>query len=478
MTIKCGERQQMHFLPPSIEEYVSPDDPVRAYDAFIEHCVAHNLIRFDCPNYEGRPEYDPAAMVKLLVYSYSYGIRSSRQIERACIHNLSYLWLMGGLQPDHNTIANFRKDHKELLKDLLKKSVRICVELNLIDGNVLFVDGTKMRANASDKRTWSKQRCEEELKKVDVRINQLLDECQKTDDQEQEKEHFTKMQKELSDQETLKNKIQKALEAMTAKNKNNLNLTDPDCAIMVGSGGKHSSYNVQTGFDDQHGLIVSSQPVSDAHDRYQLANQTKNANNNVEKTYAVACADAGYADTIELQKVEEQKTVPVVPSQTQALHQERRPFHHDDFKYDSQNDCYVCPEGHILSRQGIGKPGVSNAYRINERKICLSCPHFGKCTSSPEGRSISRLLLEDVKKRFEAIYDSPEGQSIYKKRKEKAEHPFGYIKRILKADYFLLRGLAGAGAEASILSTCFNLTRMITILGGVIPLIAQLKPSS
>jgi transposase len=160
MAYRSGERRQTVMFPASVEEYVAADDPVRAYDAFVGQLDFGDLgIEVDADQV-GPPEYDPEAMLKLLVYGYSYGIRSSRKLERATHHNVSFIWLMGGLQPDHKTIARFRRDHRAALARVLKQCARLCIELNLIAGNTLFVDGTKIRANASLARSWTKQKGE------------------------------------------------------------------------------------------------------------------------------------------------------------------------------------------------------------------------------------------------------------------------------------------------------------------------------
>jgi len=129
-----------------------------------------------------------------------------------------------------------------------------------------------------------------------------------------------------------------------------------------------------------------------------------------------------------------------------------------------QDDYYLCPQGHRLTPYRLNK-GKNKVYKIADKKICLACPHYGVCTTSPTGRTISRLLKEEVRQRLEAQYDEPSSQEIYKLRKEKVELPFGHIKHNLKFDSFLLRGLKGVKAEASIIGTCFNLVRMITLLG-------------
>lgn len=103
MAYRYNDRDQVMMFPQTIEEYVSPEDPVRAYDAFIEALNLTELGIVLDPDKVGNPEYHPRSMLKLLLYGYSYGIRSSRKLERATHHNFSFIWLMSGLKPDHKT---------------------------------------------------------------------------------------------------------------------------------------------------------------------------------------------------------------------------------------------------------------------------------------------------------------------------------------------------------------------------------------
>lgn len=144
MAYRTGNRYQTAMLPESIERYVSENDPVRAYDAFVE-VLDFDELGIQINTYKvGNAEYHPRAMLKLLVYGPSYGIRSSRKLERETYHNMSFMWLMGGLRPDHKTISQFRRKNKKALQKVLKLSVRMCIKLDLIAGNVLFVDGTRL----------------------------------------------------------------------------------------------------------------------------------------------------------------------------------------------------------------------------------------------------------------------------------------------------------------------------------------------
>jgi transposase len=465
MAYRYGTRYQIGLFPQSIEDYVASNDPVRAYDAFVEALDFNDLgIQID-PNQVGNSEYDPKAMLKLFVYGYSYGTKSSRKLEREIYHNLSFIWLMGSLKPDHKTIAEFRRKNKEALKKVLRQCARMCLKLDLIAGNVLFVDGTKIRANAARGKTHDQAYYEQHLSEIDGRIEQLVEECEKIDQIEEGQKSWVEMDHELTQKKQLKERIQEALKILKETGRTQINLTDPDCALMHSIQGSHASYNVQSVVDDKNGLIVHAEAVQEATDVNQFASQIDQANEVLEEPCKVACADAGYADTEELQKIDDQQIKVIVPSQRQALHEEEGPFSKSHFRYDKEQNCYWCPEGHRLRYDWTDKKSGKRYYQITNGKICGCCVHYGQCTSAKKGRKIIRLALEEVKERLEAQYEEASSQEIYVRRKARVEHPFGHIKRNLKTDGFLIRGQTGVNAETSLLGTCFNLARMITILG-------------
>jgi len=477
MAYRYGTRYQFGLFPQSIEDYVAPSDPVRAYDAFVEGLDFNDLgIEID-PNQVGNSEYDPKAMLKLFVYGYSYGTQSSRKLERETHHNLSFIWLMGGLKPDHKTIAEFRRKNKEALKNILRQCARMCLKLDLIAGNVLFVDGTKIRANAARGKTHDQAYYEQHLSEIDGRIEQLVEECEKIDELEKGQKSWIEMEHELTQKKQLKERMQEALKALKETGRTEINLTDPDCALMHSIQGSHASYNVQSVVDGKNGLMVHAEAVQEATDVNQFAIQIEQANEVLEKPCKVACADAGYADTEQLQKVDGQQIKVIVPSQRQALHKEEGPFSKSHFRYDKEQDCYWCPQGHRLRYEWADQERGKRYYHITDRKICHACIHYGQCTSAKKGRVIARIALEEMKEKFEAQYEEPESQAIYKKRKARVELPFGHVKRNLKMDGFLTRGRSGVNAETSLLATCFNLARMITILGvsGLIDKLIGLK---
>lgn len=475
MAYRFGNRHQMVLLPQSIEEYVAEDDPVRAYDAFVE-ALDFNALGIDInPHKVGNAQYDPKAMAKLLVYGYSYGVKSSRKLERETHHNLAFIWLMGGLKPDHKTIAEFRRKNKNSIQQVLKQCARMCIKLDLIAGNVLFVDGTKIRANASANHTHEKVWYQQQLKKVDQRIEQLLQECEGVDQQEQQLDSFVTMNKTLSKTKALKSTIQEVLSEFENSERQKINQTDPDCANMRSIQGKHASYNVQSVVDDKNGLIVHAEAVNDTSDLKQFARQINQANDVLAKPCETACADAGYADADELEKIDTQEIDVVVPSKRQAQRKEPEPFSKKAFKYDKEQDCYYCPEGHKLRLSTIEKKTGGKRYIITDMNLCFNCQHWGVCTTGKSGRKTFRSRNEDLAEKFEAKYNTQDAQEIYAKRKARVEHPYGHMKRNLKTDAFLMRGRDGVQAETSLLATCFNLVRMMSIFGvpGLIQKIAS-----
>lgn len=476
MAYRYANRNQLQLLPSCIEDYISLDNPVRAYDAFIEALDLKELgLNLD-PHQVGNPQYHPKVMLKLLVYGYAYGIRSSRKLERETHQNLAFIWLASGLKPDHKTIAEFRRKNRSQLADILKQCAYLCIELHLIEGNTLFVDGSKFKANASIKKTWDEKKIQKVLNNIDQRIATILSQCETVDEVEEMNGSLVKMDQELKDQDLLKTKVQGIVTKLKAKKQTSLNTTDPDCTRINSLAGTHAGYSVQSVVDEKHGLILSADVVSENNDLNQFSRQINQANALLEHKCQVACADSGYASTAELAKIDQQGIKVVVPSQRQASEKTPSPFAKDQFTYDSIHDCYICPEGHPLTFSSLNKKKKNGHkhYLISAKKTCLACPHYGVCTSSQQGRKVIRLVNEELREKFEAQYLEPESQAIYRKRKAKVELPFGHIKRNLGVNAFLLRGLPGVKAEASLLGTCFNLVRMITLLG-VTTLVSLLK---
>lgn len=479
MAFKFGNnRDQATFLPPVIDDYVGGNDPVRVYDAFIDALDFGELGISLIPK-AGAERYEPRKMLKLIVYGASYGDRASRKLERACRHNLSYMWLMNGLQPDYRTIIRFRSDYKHAIKKVLKQCVRMCVKMDLIEGNTLFLDGSKFRANASIGHTLSREDIEQELTKIDRHIDELMAESERLDQIEDGQPSLVETRQKIEDRQQLADRMKDCLALLKNKKRASVNRVDPDSVKAKSRQGTHAMHNVQCVTDNKHGLIVQAQAVSESNDNGQLVPQLKQAVENIGHTPQAIGTDSGYFNPSETKDIDENIKV-VMPSPQQAS-EEKNPdkiplgqFDKSHFQYDKERDIYICPEGKPLKYQGVDSQRLHrHIYRADARE-CNQCVHHGMCTSGRSGRKVIRSEYEDIIRRQESIYASERGQAIYKGRKQRAELPFGHWKRNLGAGQFLLCGHEKVNAEVSVLATCFNLARMITIVG-VSQLIAEFK---
>ena len=464
-----GNRNQLTLLPQAVDDFIAKDDPVRAYDAFVEALDSDALGLVIDENQPGANPYWPKAMLKLLIYGYAYGIRSSRKLERACYHNLAFIWLTEDSKPDYRTIARFRIANKDILKNVLRHCARMCLTLGLIEGNTLFVDGTKIKANASLKNTWSKERLQKYEVTITENIERILAECEAVDNAEAHNGSLIKLTKELADQKTLKALIAEIAKELKESGKHKLNTTDSDSFVSKSDRGAKMYHNGQVVVDEKHGLIVNTDVVNQSVDANQLSVQAEQSQDTLDKKPKNICADNGYYSIGDIEKLDPEINV-IVPSQGQLIKERTpdkiKPFSKYAFTYNDTRDCYICPENKELRRTDLTIPDKPNAMIYQaRRRDCKHCIRFGVCTTSVNGRKIIRQTNEALMQRLAQIYDSDTGQQIYKLRKQKAELPFAHFKHNMNIRQLLLRGIAKAGVELNLCAIGYNLTRMISLLG-------------
>src|ERR1700759_4637150 len=173
-TFKTGEsREQPSLLPARIEDYVGPDNPVRAIESFV---CALKLAKLGFRHADrgaeevGQPPYDPADLLKLYLYGYINQVRSSRRLEREACRNLELIWLLKNLRPGYRTIANFRKENWEALKAVNRGFVLLARELDLVGGSVVAIDGSFFHGNASKTSIFTRKRLAEQIERLDIEI--------------------------------------------------------------------------------------------------------------------------------------------------------------------------------------------------------------------------------------------------------------------------------------------------------------------
>src|SRR6202045_2941374 len=171
---KTGEsRNQASLLPPRMEDYVGPDNPVRAIESFV---CALDLAKLGFGHADrgaeamGQPPYDPADLLKLYLYGYINQVRSSRRLEREACRNLELIWLLKNLRPGYRTIANFRKENWKALKAVNRGFVLLLRELDLVGGAVVAIDGALFHGDASKATIFTRRRLAEQIANLDKEI--------------------------------------------------------------------------------------------------------------------------------------------------------------------------------------------------------------------------------------------------------------------------------------------------------------------
>lgn len=478
-TFKSGEsREQACLLPPRIEDYVGPDNPVRAIDSFVD---ALDLAGLGFRHARrgvgaGQPPYDPSDLLKLYLYGYICGIRSSRRLEREADRNLELIWLLKNLQPGYRTIANFRKENWAALKAANRSFVLLMRELDLVGGTLVAIDGALFHGNASKGSIFTQRKLARQIVELDKEIeaygkaleaNDAEEARQRTDGPaDGNKADVGEKVKELM---ARRERAQADLKELETGDKGQLSKTDPDARLLSKGDQTIAGYNVQSVVDDKHMLIVESEVVntSDAGHLHAMAKAAKDA---LEATSLEALADAGYYNSEDLKACEDDGIVAYVPVHegNGKLEKEGR-FSRKDFSYDAKVDAYRCPAGELLRpTEGRWKntSGRVEIRYLGRKAVCAACPLRAQCLAPKASyRSIARWEYEDVLERLRTRMGSEEAAKLMRRRSAIVEHPFGTLKCRAGYQHFLVRGFDKVRGEWCLMALCYNFTRVLNILG-------------
>ena len=166
-------RHQMRIS--SLEDAISPDNQVRFIDAFVNSIELSKLgFEVQTLKTEGRPSYNSQVFLKLYLYGYLGGIRSSRKLEKECIRNIEIQWLLEAVRPNYHSISDFRKNNPVALKNLFKLFVCFLKDANLIAGETIAIDGTKSRAHNSKKANYNQKKIDKHLGYIEAKTQEYL----------------------------------------------------------------------------------------------------------------------------------------------------------------------------------------------------------------------------------------------------------------------------------------------------------------
>ena len=505
---KTDHQSQLSLLPPSYDDFVPQNHPVRIVNAIVN--------RIDISSIEvtykggGTSSYHPRALLKILIYAYLRNLYSSRKIEQALGENIHFMWLSGNIRPDHNTIANFRSGKlKGKFKKIFNQVVLLLAQQQVLDIKDIYVDGTKIEANANRytfvwgksiansrerikkqlKELWryvetvyaeEEQRPNEpdnfeaidpeEVSKTIDQINKAL-EGKKTDSKVRQKLNYAKknwpgnIAKYNSQQEQM-------------GGRNSMSRTDPDATFMrmkedhMKNGQLKAGYNLQACSNNQ--FITNYTLAQTTADTTTLIDHLEEYKESFGHTPDTITADAGYGSEenyayLEGEGVEAFVKYNYFHKEQKQAKKEPDPFHPDQLHYNLEQDCYYCPMGQQMHNIGQYQKKTTNGYLQTYTRYqatnCNGCPLRGLCHKSKHHRVIERnhnLIRLKAKAKEKLL--SKDGVAHRKQRCWDIEAIFGDIKHNMNFKRFALRGIEKVNVEIGLVAMAHNLKKLALVI--------------
>lgn len=472
-------REQLSLLPAGVDDYVGPDNPVRAIEAYV---CALDVAKLGFRHGgrtggAGQPPYDPAALLKLYLYGYLNQVRSSRRLEREAQRNVELMWLLKGLRPGFRTIGNFRKENARALKAANRDFVLFLRELDLVGGALVAIDGAFFHGDASKGSIVTRKRLAEQLAAIERDIEAYAGALEANDAAEDGRSGGEDgegggagagLAQKLAALMAKRAQAKADLARLEESGETQRSRTDTDARLLKKNGQTVAGYNVQTVVDAEHKLIVASDVVNDGNDTGQLHAMAQAAKEALGVERLSAVADVGYYNGAGLKSCEEDGILAYVPiAQRTGRKRAQGCFTHEDFAYHAEADVYRCPAGELLTPAKGRKTNTGGRIEVryvSRKASCDACPLRGRCvTEKAPTRTVYRWEHEEVIERHRARMKDAE--MLMRRRAGLAEHPFGTLKCRAGYRHFLVRGFEKVRGEWSLMALCYNFARVLNILG-------------
>lgn len=418
-TFRPYDQDTLLLMPPSVRDWV-PADGLAAFinDLVDELDLAPILAAHDEPR--GMPPYHPALMLKVLLYGYATGVRSSRKLEARLANDVGFMFLAGQARPDHKTISSFRHRHLAAFSALFLDILRLCQEAGLVKLGRVALDGTKVKANASRHKAMSYARMTEREAQLAAQVKAILDEAEAVDAAEDAlfgDARGDELPPELRTREGRLKAIREARAALeqaarertgnpdaVPEPKAQRNFTDPASKIMLSKpDGWVQGYNVGAVVDDTAQVIVATAVTADTTDTRSLPTLVDQVRANTGRSPKRVLADAGYASDDNFAALD-----------------------------DRGIDAYIAVG---RDRHGVTPP------------------------PAPRGRIPASLSRRD---RMGRKLRTKAGRAHYARRKAIVEPVFGQIKEARGFRRFSLRGLEAVQAEWMLVAAVHNLGKLFS----------------
>jgi len=478
---------QGKFIPIHFDKQIMPGTFEHTLHYLIDNEIDLSIFDLRYQNDEtGAPAYDPAILLKIILYAYSKGITSSRKIAKCCEENIIFMALSADTRPHFTTIADFISSADQEIIRLFLEVLLTCDEMNLIGKEMFAVDGCKMPSNASKEWSGTKEELKAKKEKMEKAVRQIAQRHRETDAKEKDKGI---VEQEAKYVETIKSKVKKIKQFLKDNDDKpgktgkpiKSNITDNESAKMKTSHGVIQGYNGVAVVDEKHQVIVHAEAFGAAQEHDLLGPMIEGTKENFKEIgseedvfeKAKLVADSGYHTEANMQMVMEEG-IDAYIADTQFRKRDPRFVDVDKYKerarkeraeYFGTSGLYrakeftisedkrfcICPAGKRLYRNG-GNVILNDkvAIKFRSRKTdCRVCEVREKCLRNPDtsevrqvaflqGRaaSISETFTEKMRQKIDSI----KGRLIYNRRLGTAEPPFAHIRTMMRLDRFTLRG--------------------------------------
>lgn len=406
----------------------------------------------------GRPALPPKLLMLIILYGYAVGIRSGRKLQEACSNDLIFIYLSKGLRPRKSAINDFRKAHFLHFEAMFLQVVKMCQDYQCGDNSIAIVDGSKMLANSSKKRTKNEaqlEMCYKHLKEDVALLNQELSAQSPIVTDEIKK----KLAKKVNDLDV----VSRAIDHLTNNETlSKVNLTDADAPIMKGKKGDFDTYyNVQVSCNESQ-IINYYNVVTAGNDKAQLIPALQGTAENIGTKVKIALADADYGNFDSFEYMDTNDIEGFVPYTDMNSTYKDQPYRINHFKYNESRDIYTCPAQQVLEYTATKlKKSTGTHYRHYKTKACKKCRFKNDCCrKSQTMRTIEREVREPLREQMKARLNDTSGKAMYNRRMHPVEAIFGQLKFNLQYTHFLLRGLSKVNAEFALMCIAHNLRKL------------------
>jgi transposase len=506
VVFKTYSKSQEFLLPKNIEEMIPYGHISRLIDAIINQMELKEI--YEKYKGGGASAYDPKMLLKVWVVGFLNRIYTSRPIAKALRENVVFMWISGKQKPDFRTLSGFRKSLGKEIKQIFKEIVKYGISVGIISGKDIFIDHTKIEANANKHKIVWKKQVEKRQKSIDEEIDQLFDYVDKVNDEEDKvfgnhdlpeqerkgfdkdkvKEIVEKINKRIRDEKTshqkgaeIKKKVRRIGELTIKKEeykkkkeilgeRNSYSRTDIDAVAMMMKDKKSIKPGYNEGVSVENGFVVDfviSDNCGDSKSFVPLMNGTID---NLGKTPETATSDSAYGNEEDHAYLEDRKIGNYL--KYNLYHKEKSKkwqeakLRFNDFNYNKEKDEFTCKNNVKLvfekEFEDITKTGFVKRMKkyIAQEGQCMNCPFKQKCTEG-KARSISvSWNAERLKETARQNLNSDKGKELRKRRGNEVESVFGDKKLNNKMPRFILRGMEKVKIEAGIYFITHNIKKI------------------